>query len=178
VSQSTRDLLPSEPLRDLGTHRLKDLTAPERIYQVGDRKFSALKTLDRTNLPVTATPLVGRRRELDELAALVDWSLVKPVGDGRFLILETIREYARELMAASADFAELRRRHADYVLALVEAAEPELTGPKQREWYERLAAEQANVREALTYACDSNDRERALMIRERSGGSDGPQSGR
>lgn len=104
------------------------------------------------------------RVELDELSALVDWSLVKPLGEGRFLMLETIREYARELLEASADVTEVRRRHVDYVLALVEQAEPELTGPNQREWYVRLATEQANVREALTYACDGGDRERALMI--------------
>jgi class 3 adenylate cyclase len=52
VSQSTRDLVGADGLRDLGEHRLKDLTAPERIYQLGDGDFPALKTLYRTNLPV------------------------------------------------------------------------------------------------------------------------------
>src|SRR5437868_5895156 len=67
VSQSTRDLVPSDDLRDLGQHRLKDLTRPERMYQLGDATFPPLKTLDRTNLPVAAMPLVGRTRELAEL---------------------------------------------------------------------------------------------------------------
>ena len=52
-------------LRDLGEHRLKDLSAPERIYQLGDGDFPPLKTLYRTNLPVPATPFLGRERELD-----------------------------------------------------------------------------------------------------------------
>src|SRR5438552_244887 len=63
ISQSTRDLVGGDRLRDLGKHRLKDLTAPERIYQVGDDTFPPLKTLDRTNHPTAATPLVGRQGE-------------------------------------------------------------------------------------------------------------------
>ena len=54
-------------LRDLGEHRLKDLSAPERIYQLGDGDFPALKSLYRTNLPVPATPFLGRESELAEV---------------------------------------------------------------------------------------------------------------
>ncbi|MGN6429802.1 MAG: ATP-binding protein [Gaiellaceae bacterium] len=67
ISQSTRDLVGPDELRDLGRHRLKDLTAPERIYQLGDGSFPPLKTLDRTNLPVASSPLVGRQAELTAL---------------------------------------------------------------------------------------------------------------
>jgi predicted ATPase/class 3 adenylate cyclase len=102
--------------------------------------------------------------ELEEIAALVDWSLLKPIGDGRFLMLETIREYARELLEQTDEAAEVRSRHVDHVLALVEQAEPQLTGPDQREWYERLTVEHDNVRDALAYACDTGDGERALML--------------
>lgn len=102
--------------------------------------------------------------ELEEIAALVDWSLIKPIGEGRFLMLETIREYARDLLEESHEAAEVHLRHVDNVLALVEEAEPNLTGPDQREWFDRLAIEQDNVREALGYACDTDDRERALML--------------
>src|ERR671933_2210414 len=63
VSQSTRELVGGNSLRDLGEHRLKDLTAPERIYQLGDGDFPPLTTLFGTNLPVQPTPLVGRVRE-------------------------------------------------------------------------------------------------------------------
>jgi predicted ATPase/class 3 adenylate cyclase len=102
--------------------------------------------------------------ELEEIAALVDWSLVKPIGDGRFLMLETIREYAHDLLEETDEAADVHSRHLDNVLELVEQAEPNLTGPDQREWYERLAVEQDNVREALGYACDTGDGERALML--------------
>jgi len=71
VSQSTRDLVESADLRDLGEHRLKDLTRPERIYQLGHESFSPLKTLNRMNLPLAANPLVGRREEQLELTDLL-----------------------------------------------------------------------------------------------------------
>jgi predicted ATPase/class 3 adenylate cyclase len=71
VSAATAALVQDERLRDLGEHRLKDLSAPERIYQLGEDEFPRLKTLYQTNLPVPATPLVGRERELEEIAGLL-----------------------------------------------------------------------------------------------------------
>ena len=102
--------------------------------------------------------------DLDEIAGLVDWNLLKPIGQGRFLMLETIREYGVELLDASGESDEIRDRHLDFFLALVVEAEPNLTGPDQRQWYDRLRLEQDNLREALAYACDSGDGERALML--------------
>ncbi|MGO8956869.1 MAG: ATP-binding protein [Streptosporangiaceae bacterium] len=63
-------------LDDLGWHRLKDIEAPERIYQltiVGlQERFPPLKTLGaQTSLPVPMTPLVGREGDLEELRAAV-----------------------------------------------------------------------------------------------------------
>ncbi len=71
VSASTAALAGTNGLRDLGEHRLKDLTAPERIYQLGDGDFPPLQSLHRTNLPIPGTPFLGRGRELDEVHALV-----------------------------------------------------------------------------------------------------------
>jgi len=78
VSQSTRDLLNEQTsLRDLGEHRLKDLTQPQRLYQLQINGlpdvFPALKTLENrpTNLPVQPTPLIGRENELAKIANLL-----------------------------------------------------------------------------------------------------------
>jgi len=71
VSASTAALVATNGLRDLGAHRLKDLSAPERIYQLGDGDFPPLKSMHRTNLPVLSTPFLGRRRELNEVDVLV-----------------------------------------------------------------------------------------------------------
>jgi predicted ATPase/class 3 adenylate cyclase len=88
VSAATRQLIgDAAELRDLGEHRLKDLSAPQRLYQVGDGEFPPLKTLYRTNLPIQQTPLVGRRRELEELCELVGsnrlLTLTGPGGSGK-----------------------------------------------------------------------------------------------
>ena len=58
-------------VRDLGLHRLKDLSAPERLFQLGTDDFPPLKTLHETNLPVPATPFLGREQELDQVATLL-----------------------------------------------------------------------------------------------------------
>jgi hypothetical protein len=86
VSSSTASLLDSE-LRDLGEHRFKDLSAPERVYQLGEVAFPPLKSLYRTNLPVPATPFLGRERELAEVVELARVSrlvtLTGPGGTGK-----------------------------------------------------------------------------------------------
>jgi predicted ATPase len=88
VSQSTRELAGADGLRDLGEHRLKDLTAPERIWQLGEGVFPPLKSLNATNLPVAASALVGRAREVRQIIALVRNStrlvtLTGPGGTGK-----------------------------------------------------------------------------------------------
>jgi len=102
--------------------------------------------------------------DVDVIAALVDWSLLKALGDGRFLMLETIREFARELFEQSDEFAAVSSAHVEAIVALVETAERELVGREQVQWYERLAVEQGNVRAALEFACASHDAPRALRI--------------
>jgi predicted ATPase len=71
VSAAVAALLDGAALRDLGRHRLKDLSAPERIFQFGDGEFPPLKTLYRTNLPIPATPFLGRGEELSEVGELL-----------------------------------------------------------------------------------------------------------
>jgi predicted ATPase/class 3 adenylate cyclase len=71
VSASTAALVGADGLHDLGEHRLKDLSGAERIYQLGDDEFPPLRSLFRTNLPVLATPFLGRERELGEVLALL-----------------------------------------------------------------------------------------------------------
>jgi len=88
ISEATARLLdPSAQLTDLGEHRLKDLSAPERLYQLGDTPHPPLKTLYRTNLPVVSGPLIGRQRELEETGALIRshrlLTLTGPGGSGK-----------------------------------------------------------------------------------------------
>ncbi|HET6622984.1 MAG TPA: adenylate/guanylate cyclase domain-containing protein [Gaiellaceae bacterium] len=71
VSSSTAALLDRDGLVDLGEHRFKDLSAPERVYQLGGGDFAPLRSLYRTNLPVQATSFLGRRKELDEVVEIL-----------------------------------------------------------------------------------------------------------
>jgi predicted ATPase/class 3 adenylate cyclase len=86
VSSSTAALVDAE-LRDLGPHRLKDLSAPERVYQLGHDEFPPLKSLHQTNLPIPATQFYGRERELPELLELLAGTrlltLTGPGGTGK-----------------------------------------------------------------------------------------------
>jgi predicted ATPase/class 3 adenylate cyclase len=89
VSSSTASLIEGGSLRDLGEHRLKDLAAPERLYQLGGEAFPPLRSLHQTNLPIPATPFLGRQRELDEVTTLLGsrgarlLTLTGPAGAGK-----------------------------------------------------------------------------------------------
>jgi predicted ATPase len=85
VSTSTAALVDPALLTDLGEHRLKDLRAPERVFQVGTDQFPPLKSLYRSNLPVVSTPFLGRHDELADVVALLsrdDVRLVTLTGPG------------------------------------------------------------------------------------------------
>jgi predicted ATPase/class 3 adenylate cyclase len=92
--------------------------------------------------------------DLDTLAALVDLSLLKPVGADRFVMLETIREYALERLEASGEAEQLRERHADAFTELAEEARGELGGPQRADWEARLETELPNIRAALAWASE------------------------
>src|SRR5262249_9170667 len=83
VSASTASLVDAGQLRDLGPHRLKDLSAPERIFRVGHDEFPPLKTLHQSNLPIATTPSPGREKELREVLRLIaDARLLTLTGPG------------------------------------------------------------------------------------------------
>jgi predicted ATPase/DNA-binding SARP family transcriptional activator/Tfp pilus assembly protein PilF len=105
--------------------------------------------------------------DLDAVAALVDHSLVSRVerdGEPRFTLLETVREYALERLADAADLGELARRHAEWYLALAEAAEPQLTGENQTSWFATLEAEHDNLRAALAHLAVAGAQETSLRL--------------
>ena len=100
--------------------------------------------------------------DLDALAALVDSSLLKPMGDDRFLMLETIREYALERLATSDEANEVRRRHANFFLALAERSY-EHRFDAEAEWSARLEFDHDDFRAALDWLFE-NDRDRTLEL--------------
>jgi predicted ATPase/class 3 adenylate cyclase len=105
LSRATRDLLGSDrELRDLGEHRLKDLVEAERLFQLGDLEFPPLRTLDATNLPVAASPLLGREQELAELGELLESRrLVTITGPGGMGKTQLALQVAAELVGKVSD---------------------------------------------------------------------------
>jgi non-specific serine/threonine protein kinase len=106
---------------------------------------------------------------LDLLSRLADKSLVVvgrgSGGSARYRFLETVREYALEQLKAVDEEAELRGRHLQYFLALAEAAEKELTGPKQAEWVATLETEHENLLASLRWCAHvENGEDPALRI--------------
>jgi hypothetical protein len=98
------------------------------------------------------------------LPALVDKSLVSTAGGDtpRYRLLESLRAYAAERLAASGAGSDLRQRHAAHFLALAELAAARLRGPEQRAWLDRLTIEQPNLRAALDHSVGAGDIQTAL----------------
>ncbi len=98
---------------------------------------------------------------LDLLARLVDKSLVavdrSGGGDPRYRYLETVRQYAQEHLGKVEDRDRVAHRFVDLFLELAEAAEPELVGPRQAEWLQRLDREEENLVAAVTVAAAAPD---------------------
>jgi tetratricopeptide (TPR) repeat protein len=88
-------------------------------------------------------------------------------GESRFVMLETIQEYAREKLEESGEAEETRRRHAEHYLALTETAEPELLGADQGRWMRRLGTEFANLREAHAWSLEPGEGEGRAGMRLR-----------
>lgn len=125
-----------------------DLLSPEL------QRFFAGLSVFRGGCTVEAAEAVCEEPlALDYMAQLVECSLVQVEPDGggdpRFRMLEMVREYASERLAVLGEQAVVREQHLDYFLARAEESNPELRGPRQREWLDKLAADHENQLAAL-----------------------------
>jgi predicted ATPase/class 3 adenylate cyclase len=97
---------------------------------------------------------------LEGLSSLADKSLVRAqeeAAEPRFGMLQVVREFALDKLGASGDSELIRRRHAEYVMALAERAGPELVGFDMRAWNRRLRRDEENVRSALGWALEAGE---------------------
>jgi len=85
-------------------------------------------------------------------------------GEPRFVLLETIHQYARERLEESSEANELHKRHAEYFVLLAESAEPELRGPRQEFWSAKLRFEYDNLRAALAWSLKNLDASIGLRL--------------
>jgi predicted ATPase/DNA-binding SARP family transcriptional activator/DNA-binding CsgD family transcriptional regulator len=82
----------------------------------------------------------------------------------RYRMLEPIRQYASEKLMEGEEGEQVRRRHATFFLAVAEEAQPELEGPQQVSWTERLETEHDNLRAALSWVLDRGEGELGLRF--------------
>src|SRR3989441_9947268 len=130
--------------------------------------IAALGGLLRTRFSVFARggsleqvePVCGPAAEVggdvvESLDQLADQSLLRRIPDfdePRFLMLQTIRDFAAERLEASGEAHSIRDRHLQAFIALAQQAQPHLFGPQRKEWLDRLAGGPEKFRSAVGWA--------------------------
>jgi non-specific serine/threonine protein kinase len=114
----------------------------------------------KSNLPIGV---------FDGIESLMNKNLLRleeEVGcEPRFIMLETIHEFAREQLHAFGELADLQKRHAEYFTSHVEEVEPHTRGgPEQTHWLRQLESEHDNLRAAYAWAVEDSDPELGLRL--------------
>jgi predicted ATPase/transcriptional regulator with XRE-family HTH domain len=145
-----------------------DLLAPEQRALLRRLSvFAGSAPLDvLEDVCLAAGPLAGG--VLHGLAALADHGLVRRVAghaiEPRVTVLETVREFGRELLDEAREFEITARAHLDRYTRLAVEARPALAGPDLAAWLERLTSEHDNVRAALRWAVEHGQAETGLRL--------------
>jgi predicted ATPase/class 3 adenylate cyclase len=104
---------------------------------------------------------------LDGLEALVDNSLVRADEDSpglRFRLLQTVREYAQELLEVSGDRLTMQRRHLHHMVESAESCQAALDGPDAALLTVEMTADEPNLRAAFQFAADDGDLRSAARL--------------
>ncbi len=156
LTGGARDLPPRQQTLRSALEWSYDLLSPaeQRLFQ-RLAVFSGGRALEAIEAVCNAGGDLGIEA-LDGVDSLVSQSLIKQVvGDGgelRFVMLETIHEYARERLDASGEADPIRERHLDFCLRLAEEAERHAWRATQATWFRRLEIEHDNLRAALDWS--------------------------
>ena len=137
--------------------------------QLGEQEkylFARLSVFDGPTYLEAIESVLGDRQLLDQLAALVDSSLLMRVDPdaGLFNMLETIREFAQERLESDPERERWRAVHARYYRMFASIASAALRAPDQATWLDRLRHSDGNLRASLTYLCDGGDKVETLRL--------------
>lgn len=178
---SAGDLL-TEITRNLDLLSSDNPTLPERHHSmraVLDSSWRWLSSAEQRVLRGLGIFLGGFTREAAEavsgatlatLATMAERSLINRLPDSgggtRYGMHELVRQYALEMLEQQdpAEADRIRERHLEYFLALAEEAGTAWDGAREREWLDRLRADQANVNSALTWGLDHRQSEPVLRL--------------
>ncbi|MBC7814975.1 MAG: AAA family ATPase [Burkholderiales bacterium] len=118
----------------------------------GERSLEAIEAICSEALPMDV---------FDGLESLINKSLIQQKeqfgGESRFIMLETLHEYALERLEESGESKAMHRRHAEYFVQLAERAEPELRQAQQLHWFQILETEHENMRTVLQWSLADGD---------------------
>jgi predicted ATPase len=135
------------------THHLSPITL-DLIDSLVDK--SLVVWVERPDAVGVGGPMGAQRRS----SANSEEGMIEP----RLHLLETLREFGQEQLRAVGELESVRRHHADYYLALAERAAPELSGPDQVAWLDRLEPERANLLRVLEWSAERGEREIGLRL--------------
>ena len=126
--------------------------------------FSGSFTIVDTRAVCFLPELPAEPQDEEVLISLVEKSLLQvSEGGKRFILLETIREFALNLLETHGEFTILKTAHAHYFLDFAEQAQSHMHRPEAALWLDRLDENYVNIRTALTYAFDRGPLEQGLQ---------------
>jgi predicted ATPase len=145
------------------------LTPPEQVLFRRLSVFAGGWPLEATEAMASVNGGTTAIDAVETLSRLIDHNLIqtRQAADDaelRYVMLETIREFAAEQLAASDEEELVRERHAAWVIDLAREAAHGLFGPAEIMWLDRLDLEHDNVRSALSWLMRSGDEARARAI--------------
>ncbi len=168
LTGGARTSLPRQQTLEAAVAWSFDLLSPvEQTFFPRLSVFSAGFTLEAAEAVSTGEE-IAEGQVLDLLQRLVDQSMV--VADptsahgSRFRLLETLRDYGRNRLAASGRAEDVRARHAAYFVALAQQAAPRLRTEGQEAWLDRLDLEHENLRGALSWLAGTGRADEALRL--------------
>jgi predicted ATPase/DNA-binding SARP family transcriptional activator len=143
------------------------LTKPERVLLRRLSVFAGGFTLEAAE--AVCSQGMKRSDSLDLLGRLVDKSLViveadSEVGETRYRLLETLRQYALEKLVETGEASLIRDQHLDFYLRLAEKSEPHMFGHESVKWINRLDKELDNIRAAMEWSTSSGKAVAALRM--------------
>jgi non-specific serine/threonine protein kinase len=124
------------------------------------RRFFARLAVFPASFDVAAAAAVtgyNQGRAIRLLAAVVRNSLVRPTGEDRFVLLDSLHDYAADLLDEDPDQADVAARHASFYAERAREAERHVRSPDQQVWWARLREDLANFRAAMQWSFSYGD---------------------